>query len=267
MVDYYAINSELKKQFTIDREYVIENIISSLSSFNPIDVKSVLTQGIMNNNYQLTTNKIPFIKSSIKILTHQEYPQEKTDVKPSNIVLSIPPYHKSTMGVKLERSKIQYTSLYDSFVELIKSAKENILICSPFFDLKDLMEIQNLLIRKATEGVKISILTRNLDTAAKDKTPRTKSLIKFKSRLTTERTKKNIEIKDYHFEGKNSTVLSSIHSKLLMIDASRAYIGSGEFRKNSFEKNFEVGVIITDEQTIIDLKTIFESLFSIANKI
>lgn len=267
MVNYYSINSQLKEQFSIDKEYVIETIIDSLSSFNPIDVKSVLTQGIMNNHYQLTTNKIPFIKSSIKILSHQEYPKEKNNVKPSNIVLSIPPYHKSTMSVKLDQSKIHYTSLYDSFVELIKSAKETILICSPFFDLKDLMEIQNILIRKATEGVNISILTRNLDTVAKDKTPRTKSLIKFQSRLTTERTQTNIQIKDYHFEGENSTVLSSIHSKLLVIDSSSAYIGSGEFRKNSFEKNFEVGIIITDEKTITDLKIIFESLFSIANKI
>ncbi|MBU1623110.1 MAG: phospholipase D family protein, partial [Nanoarchaeota archaeon] len=254
MIDYYAINSELKNSFKLNQEYVIEDIISVLASFNPINVKSVLTQGIMNNHYQLITTKSPFTKSIIMIVSHQEYPEQQIDVKHSNIVLSIPPYHKSTMGVKLERSKINYVSLYDSFVDLIKSAKETIFICSPFFDLKDLMEIQNILIRKATEGVIINILTRNMDTAAKDRTPRTKSLIRFKSRLVTERSQTNIQIKDYHFEGENSTVLSSIHSKLLIIDSSRAYIGSGEFRRNSFDRNFEVGIIINNKETINDLK-------------
>ncbi len=267
MVNYYLINAELKKHFNLNKEYMIAEIITTLSSFNPTDVKSVLTQGIMNNHYQLATTKTPFTKSIIIIVSHQDYPNEKINVKPSNIVLSVPPYHKSTIGIKLERSSVNYVQLYDSFVDLIESAKETILICSPFFDLKDLMEIQNLLIRKATEGVLINILTRNLDTSAINKTPRTKSLMRFKSRLVTERLQTNIQIKDYHFEGENSTVLSSIHSKLLIIDSSRAYVGSGEFRKNSFEKNFEVGIIINDEETINNLKTIFDSLFSIANKI
>jgi phosphatidylserine/phosphatidylglycerophosphate/cardiolipin synthase-like enzyme len=267
MVNYYEINSEFKKQFKINEEYIIEKIISTLDHFYPVDVKSILTQGIMNNHYRLITTKSPFTKSTLIIVSHQNYPEVRNIVKPSNIVLSVPPYHKSTMKVKLDRSKINYVQLYDSFVELINSAKETILICSPFFDLNNLMEIQNILIRKATEGVKINILTRNLDTVSKDKTPRTKSLIKFKSRLVTERSQKNIQFKDYHFEGEQSYVLSSIHSKLLIIDSSQAYVGSGEFRKNSFEKNFEVGIIITNEETINDLKIIFDSVFSIAKKI
>ena len=267
MINYYEINEKIKQSFELNKEYAIKQIISDLSGFDPLNVKAVITQGIMNNNYVIIHNKTPFINSIIKLASHQIYPENDELIKKTNLTLSVPPYHKSTMNIAFEKAGFSCESLYDSFVTLIKSAKNNIFICSPFFDLRKLIELQNLIIKKATEGVKITILTRNINHHEGKDSPREKALFKFKSRLNTDRLKENIKIKNYHFEGENQSVLSSVHSKILIIDESKAYIGSGEFRYNSFERNFELGIIIEDIELIKNLIVIFNSLFLIANEI
>jgi phosphatidylserine/phosphatidylglycerophosphate/cardiolipin synthase-like enzyme len=42
----------------------------------------------------------------------------------------------------------------------------------------------------------------------------------------------------------------------------KAYVGSGELRYNSFNKNFELGVIINNTKIVKELRYIFEILFS-----
>ena len=48
----------------------------------------------------------------------------------------------------------------------------------------------------------------------------------------------SISIHNYHFF-KERSVVSSIHAKIIVCDYKYAYVGSGERRKNSFDKNFE----------------------------
>ena len=53
-----------------------------------------------------------------------------------------------------------------------------------------------------------------------------------------------LKIYDYHLESPDGSIISSTHSKMAIADNLMAYIGSGEFRKNSLIKNFEIGCLV-----------------------
>ena len=180
----------------------------------------------------------------------------------TKLVISIPPFHKSTIISKLDEEGVEFLSIYDVFKEIISSAKESIKICSPFFEPNYLTELQNLLIRKAAEDVKIKIITRELCNTT-DGTSRKKSVKRFIERLNTEKLKDNIKVRNYHFEGQNKNVLSSVHSKFVISDDKKLYLGSGEFRRNSFERNFEMGIITNDFVLIKNANILFDSFFNI----
>jgi len=271
MDTYYSINELIKEQCSVGTEIKISDAIKLIAQggFDPLEVKEVLMQGILKNNYVITKSKTPFLNSTVKIKHQQTYKCSEIK-KPSceeTLAISIPPYHESTVKTALRKQQINYVSLYDLFIRLINSAKTSIMICSPFFDLYELTQIQNLFIKKATEGVKISILIRQPTSPKDEDSLRMKSLKRFKERLTTEQLKTNITFRNYHFEDQYEHVLSSIHSKIILIDQKVAYIGSGEIRKNSFEKNFEMGLSIDDDAIVSRIGKIYDVLFQIAKPI
>jgi len=260
-MDYFDINEKLKARFERGEEYVIGDIIGTLKELDPLAVKSVITQGIMNNCYLLVENRVPFVNSTIRIESHQEYTcTKKRGGGGTAIALSIPPFHKSTLGITLVEEAISYVTLEDLFLEMMKNAGSSIKICSPFFDLRGLTEMQNLLIRKAGEGVEVSVLTR----LGCDDSVRRQSLRRYTRRLSSARARDNFTCKVYHFENENKRVLSSIHAKIIIVDGEQAYIGSGEIRRNSFERNFEAGLVLEDKDTVKQVESIFDTLFSIS---
>jgi len=74
-----------------------------------------------------------------------------------------------------------------------------------------------------------------------------------------------IQIRNYHYNSYNY-VNSSTHAKFIVCDEKVACVGSGELRKNSFEKNFELGVI-TNGIKAKQLDIIFNELFSVSKEI
>jgi len=53
---------------------------------------------------------------------------------------------------------------------------------------------------------------------------------------------------------------------MIVCDYEHAYVGSGELRKNSFDKNFEVGIVLKGEKAF-QLGIIFDRLFSVSASI
>lgn len=53
-----------------------------------------------------------------------------------------------------------------------------------------------------------------------------------------------------------------LHTKVLVADAARAYLGSENLSSNSLDNNREVGLIVTDAASIAPLTTTFESDFA-----
>lgn len=58
-----------------------------------------------------------------------------------------------------------------------------------------------------------------------------------------------------------------VHAKLLIADGNAAYVGSGEIRDHSLNRNFEVGFVIADSEPIALLCTLFDMVWDRAKPI
>lgn len=177
------------------------------------------------------------------------------------IVLTLPPFNYFGLKSSLETHNIKINYIKDEIKKLFLEAEESICICSPFLDYEGINDFLELLRFKSKKGVKIKIISRQI--SPNDKNSRF-SVVKpifeyFKD------NKCDIEIRNYHYQSK-MVIESSAHSKFVVVDGKRAYIGSGELRKNSFEKNFELGIILGNKYAK-ELNLIFEDIFAISNEI
>ena len=153
----------------------------------------------------------------------------------SGYCLSLPPFDKHGLEDMLKPVSRQFFNLAEQFEALLSSASRSIEIISPFLDIKGLERFKNVIETKVNEGVDLSILTREAMAGT-----RFTSIIAFFDGMEKPESKASIsvDLRDYHFAkigGKG--VASSIHAKSIIIDEYQAYIGSGEMRENSFEKN------------------------------
>lgn len=57
-----------------------------------------------------------------------------------------------------------------------------------------------------------------------------------------------------------------LHGKLIIVDGERAYVGSVNLTKNSFDKNREVGIIVSDPQIVQRFLAVFESDWRVAQE-
>ncbi len=179
----------------------------------------------------------------------------------SELVLSLPPYDQFGMDSFIKKHKINYIPLKEAILKVIRSAKRTLSISSPFLDLDGIPEIREELLNKAFMNVKIKILVREpLRRKGKED-----SIISFLKLVEKSGVLKNIDIKLYHYE-KTPYVKSSTHAKFVIADGDYMYIGSGELRENSIEKNFEAGLLKKGREAN-DLEAIFLDLFTKAGKI
>jgi hypothetical protein len=261
---YKEINDRIYKEFSLNKEYSLQKIINSLGKDYPKEyIKDLLFYLLELNTVEISQSKNPFLNSKIilrkKIIINTDI-KEEDNIK---LVLSMPPFNKFGFKDYLDKEEITYNSIKEEFIKLIKNSNHEILICSPFISFENIEEIKRLIIKKAAEGIDIKIITREI--LSKPKSKRFQSLKEFYKEIERLNLEKFVSIKEYHFS-KNNKVLSSTHSKLLIIDNKIAYIGSGEIRLNSFEKNFESGIVIQNNK-VKELKKIYDLMFSVSKTI
>jgi phosphatidylserine/phosphatidylglycerophosphate/cardiolipin synthase-like enzyme len=177
------------------------------------------------------------------------------------LVLSLPPFNHFGLDSFIKSNNIDYLELEDAVINLIRSACNTISISSSFLEINTVPEIKGELLNKANH-TKIRILVRQVND---ENTSRKENIEAFIMEAKRRGVLKNIEIRDYHYSEK-PPVLSSVHAKFIIVDGFRMYLGSGEIRRNSIEKNFEAGIIKTGN-IAKDLEKIFMEIFSKAKPI
>jgi phosphatidylserine/phosphatidylglycerophosphate/cardiolipin synthase-like enzyme len=175
----------------------------------------------------------------------------------SVLVISLPPFNRLGLSRFLENNKIRYVALEDALLEIIRASTNRIYISSPFLEIGTISSIKEALLEKAKK-VKIKILVRQIKN---QNNLREKSIRKFLNEARELGVENNLEIKDYYFSLKNKKLLSSIHAKFVIVDGKTMYLGSGELRKNSFKKNFEVGLLTKESESIKALESLFLEIF------
>ena len=129
-------------------------------------------------------------------------------------------------------------SVSSTMARLITRAEKTIWIVNPFFDEFAVAFIHTYLNAAANRGVKINIITRP---------PATNDSNAASIRFLKENLEKTEQLEVRSFYSKKNDEWCSIHSKILLIDDATCYIGSANITRGSFNRNFEMGVVLTGE--------------------
>ena len=240
---------QLKKEIlTIHavNEEVIDEIIYYLLSKDFLE--------IVEYSKKYEKSKIKLIKKpEIKIINNyekEEYPK---------IVISFPPYNIFGLETELRQLDFPINTLSKEFQKLFERANQSIYVCSPFLEYDGFDNYLPTLLSKSKDGVDIRIISRQISNA--DPNTRYEQIEKIKENF--EKNNAPLNIRNYHF-CKEKSIVSSTHAKMIVCDYEYAYVGSGELRKNSFDKNFEIGVILKGKKAW-QLGKIFDKLFSVSS--
>ncbi len=158
------------------------------------------------------------------------------------LVLTLPVFNRYGVHQALLTFGTDYVTTESAFRELLSSANEEILICSPFAEFEGLNRFLDIFAVKLNAGCTLRILSRQV--AKGDSNSRYGQIRKFAQALPSSGPfSGTFEVRNYHFSDARH-VESSSHAKFVVADGKRAYVGSADFRPNSLERNFEVGLLV-----------------------
>lgn len=140
------------------------------------------------------------------------------------------------------KKRNEFMESRECFAYIIKSAKKELRICSPFMQenvMHAFPEFKALIANSLNQGVSITILSRELFAKRSHQLDWIVEIAKQTGNSGL------LKIIDYHnTDTDTDRVFSSTHAKLLIADQDIAYLGSAELRQNSLSANFEVGCMI-----------------------
>lgn len=250
---------EQRNEITINE---IKKIIIEELYVNEMEISAITFYLITENYLEIVKTNQRFENSIVKRnrkiqIENLNQPNNQENTYPQ-IVVSLPPFN--IFGLQTEFSKFNYPiySLKEGLHNIISKAKNEILICSPFLDYYGIQLFMPTLLKKVSEGVQIRIISRQIS----PEDPDTRNVQIKKIIQDFGKYKNNVFIRNYHYSGEHG-INSSTHAKIVVCDYSLAYVGSGEIRNNSFNKNFELGIIIKGEEAR-KIGLIFDRIYSVS---
>ncbi|MBI5458973.1 phospholipase D family protein [Methanobacterium sp.] len=261
--EYYDLFMDLIAVFQDNREIKIDQIVNLLKiKYNEEEIK-VSLRYLISREFLVYSDEGGKFQNRTVILDKKPVISLREDEKNSGpfIALTLPPFNYFGLKSSFKNHDISINYIKDEIKKLFMEANDSIYICSPFLDFEGIKDFLPLLVHKNKNGVKINIISRQIN--KKDNNSRfdvVKPVIKY-----FKENKCDVTIRNYHYQSKNY-IESSTHAKFIVVDKKSAYLGSGELRKNSFEKNFELGLILGSVHAK-ELSVIFEEIFSISSDI
>ncbi len=184
-------------------------------------------------------------------------------LEPSALVLGFPGTHTFVMVEELEKRGLRYIDHDAAWRSLMKNSAKSLDIISPFIDPEGIDIFADDLLRALKKNIAVRIITRRFDSGtSSQKRTAVECLIR---RVKSEYRASNLSFGYFHDGGMEEKAkhLGSVHAKILIQDRSAAYVGSGEFRKNSAFLNLEVGFINTTPSEINGLTTVFDVFWNL----
>jgi len=189
-------------QFIAPKRFVVDSGKKSEGrwEFEPISGRFFL---VLDNRYSSMTPK------TVKFTIGEEWDEIITGL---DIVVTVPPTDRA---------------LHDETIRLIKNARKNLLVMTPYFD----MEVLNEILAKIDSGVPVSIITREKgEFMGKDKKAAFEHL---HSRL-----------------GSNHKVNNLIHARMIVRDQEEALVSSADLSHDSLVGQFNCGLVCSDPKII-----------------
>ncbi|PUA34701.1 hypothetical protein C8Z91_33005 [Paenibacillus elgii] len=141
--------------------------------------------------------------------------------------------------------KNEVLPLYETMINLIDGARLEIIILSPFFDKKGFRKINEPLLKKMLLGVKVKIITRLL------KKKENQEHFRLLSELASlQNTRHLLTIYEYNNDNTKEYESPTFHAKAMIIDQGQlAYLGSANFTGWGLDEQFELGVLLENQNS------------------
>jgi len=185
----------------------------------------------------------------------------------SVLVLGFPGSNSMTFADALERNKLSYVDHDVAWNTLINRSERSLRIISPFMDTGGIELFGKSLINALKRGIDARIIARSFDQYETNTVKR--GFAKLGNMVRDEAEYSKIEFGFFHdgpITPGISRHLGSVHAKLIVQDAAKAYVGSGEFRLNSAENNLEIGFLHSRAVEIQSLITVFDVFWELCQK-
>ena len=175
-------------------------------------------------------------------MAHDGPPAEIPDgASPAELVLSLPVHLRDAVAARVPGAP----STADVFRRLLEGAKRGVKIFSPYVDPTFTAYAQ-----MAKAPIQIITTVRELRGRASG----------VLERLSTARP---VAVRYLH-ERQARAQMFQLHAKMILSDASLAYVGSANFTDTSLHYNFELGVVSADRLLIERLHALFDHLWDFA---
>jgi hypothetical protein len=248
--------NELLDDQIMDLKEFKQILLKEYNNLQLIDI--IIKKGKSERNIDISQGKIKLIK--------------KFDFEPTSseisVCFSIPPFEKVALETILKTKRVSFMTIEDCFKHLIKVSKKIIKISSPFFEKSGWDRLESEFLEFLDKGGKVIILCRGKELDKNEEALGSKRRQRDIMRILTILQEKNldgqIEFREYHYS--EERIRSSTHAKLFISDNKEAYIGSGEVRKNSFDINFEMGVLLRGN-LVKDIENVFDFMVETSKKI
>lgn len=156
------------------------------------------------------------------------------------------------------------SSMRSAFSEIICSAQKTLRISSPYIEQPGL----NLLLQAFEVAAKNKVQLRLLIRIDDRFQPDMRQLMAI---LTLhELFGETMDVRSLSKVVRNnqrSLSMGGVHAKVLVADDAQAYIGSGEIRDHSLNRNFELGVVVSNPNTVVSVVSLFDAVWNMASEV
>lgn len=240
------LQEELSGRGTVTGAEILK-IVSNYSDADEAQIYHLMEEGVLEVEEASSTITGYSFKINESVLSPRIIKKVFLDISTSassnfNIVSNSPPMESF--------DNVDLPKIYPRIIRLINSADSELLITNPYFDKESMRKINKPLSYAEKHGVEIKMLLRA------DEVPDDPSVMID--------TLKHGELRK--FGGKEDDERYFLHSKLLVADGRRAYIGSANLTSTSLGSNSEIGVIIEGDE-ISELKKYFDILWDEARPV
>lgn len=156
-----------------------------------------------------------------------------------------------------DHPEVSVLSLRQATKHLLRSADSKVLLSVPFFEQSGLNALLDEVTALARAGVDLQVLTRDVKSGdGYNHTNKCRALAKLCDLYTAnQQVAGTLEIRDFgdRISGhpKNpSRHYRGVHQKMVVVDDTAAYVGSGEIRENSFLANGEAGTLTVSRSEV-----------------
>ena len=170
----------------------------------------------------------------------------------------------ATVPEGFEAASEGFEEIYPALIRIAASATQQLWIVNPFVDEYGAESLLPSLIGAAKCGVEIRILGRQVFDPSKQIFE--KGVGTILSEFHKNDLLGSIQLRDLFLQDENGRQIYGLHTKMMIADATMAYIGSANLTKHSLRSNYELGVILRGKG-ILPLLSITNKLWDVSTVI